>query len=662
MSSSAAANAEEDDTERCEKHTVSFAAHPPSAVGVVADTHAAAAPNHAQPIPPLPLPNNLSLEQLLARLQIAEAAKTAAEAAKAAAEAQLAAEHAEKAATELELRRKERQILDHGLPKLGRKGPHTSTTTGKASVNKSHELAEGVQQEFRPFDDCAEHHWIVSKGLSSTLWRDFPEDSLSSEWNHEYDIKSRTLVALRDLIAYAGLIGQVHVSEEVSVLTHTDSEKNKQERTDIWVTGSNQHIPSQFPIGVGEVKQPNNSHGGGSTSALAGSVNGNMSHLFGQMYNYLMESRTFFGLRWSFGIITTYAEWRICWLPNADEAAAATSLDAFTALPARPLPAAPPRRIHMSRIFQCNEPDLIKSLIHLLHKMRHTPRDHFPIPLLMVDRHYPEMIGSGWLWRSFTPHSLSYQMPHRNTKTFYLLQNYHGGGDGLVWLAASPKGELVVLKFPRRTSSVPQEEVRDALERECKHWQRVAAGARIVTLDSKLALLMPFAFHARFNANQVTQMDVDGAREAAGNGTFFITFQGPNSWILDEADDQSKDMIEDDATVRDVIQAFLDQHTPLDVARHAIIRLLAAGYTHEDLCWRHVALLPSFEQRSGWEVSPILIDLSRMGEAPADDTQRAQRWLAGERNQPIGFVEKQLDMLRQEHRERLLDTLDALHS
>ena len=34
----------------------------------------------------------------------------------------------------------------------------------------------------------------------------------------------------------------------------------------------------------------------------------------GQLYDYMMRLRSFYGLQAVFGIMTTYCEWRICWL------------------------------------------------------------------------------------------------------------------------------------------------------------------------------------------------------------------------------------------------------------------------------------------------------------------------------------------------------------
>jgi hypothetical protein len=366
-----------------------------------------------------------------------------------------------------EKQRIEQKILVDGLPKLGGKGPHASTTTSKAHVTKRHKMATAIEKPFNLFHESNKRTtpWINSIGQSSYMWRSFPHGGFG--WNHEYDIKRHVINVFSDLIAYGGLIGEVQASEEVSIFSIDNEDekgKSKNERSDIWLTALKTRVPSEFPIGVGEVKQPSKA---GTLSALAG----NNSPLFGQIYDYLMGASTFCGLRWSFGIVTTYDEWRICWLPNADEAAAETEFDRFVNISPKALEYASDgvsieRRIHVSRIYKYNEPALIEALIHLLHKMHTTPQEQFPIPLISKDRKYPMLAENGWIWQKFAPDTLSYT-PHGGAKNYFLLQNYHGGGDGLVWLAASEKGKLAVLKFPKYTSAVGNEkDVLDSLELE----------------------------------------------------------------------------------------------------------------------------------------------------------------------------------------------------
>jgi len=48
----------------------------------------------------------------------------------------------------------------------------------------------------------------------------------------------------------------------------------------------------------------------------------------GEVFDHMMHLRSLFGVRQVFGILTSYDEWRVCWLPNgeSDKLAAADSL------------------------------------------------------------------------------------------------------------------------------------------------------------------------------------------------------------------------------------------------------------------------------------------------------------------------------------------------
>ncbi len=41
----------------------------------------------------------------------------------------------------------------------------------------------------------------------------------------------------------------------------------------------------------------------------------------GQIYDYMLRLRHFFGQQLVFGIVTTYNEWRVYWLPDCNDAA-----------------------------------------------------------------------------------------------------------------------------------------------------------------------------------------------------------------------------------------------------------------------------------------------------------------------------------------------------
>jgi hypothetical protein len=173
---------------------------------------------------------------------------------------------------------------------------------------------------------------------------------------------------------------------------------------------------------------------------------------------------------------------------------------------------------------------------------------------------------------------------------------------------------------------------------------------RIVTLDNKQALVMPFAFHARVKMAALS--DAAAAKAKADAGEVFIEFQGPNSWVVDDQSNGKRiDKIDQDDDVRAVVDAYLASHPHVEIARQAITAMLAEGKVHDDLMWRHLALLPE-KSGSSWQVKPILIDLTRTSDADNADVALAKRWLidTAAQRQPIPFVEGQIDVLMSKHR------------
>ena len=60
-----------------------------------------------------------------------------------------------------------------------------------------------------------------------------------------------------------------------------------------------------MPVGVVEVKKPGK---------------GVLDHenVLGEVYDYLLHLPNFYGARQMIGIVTTYREWRVCWLNNPE--------------------------------------------------------------------------------------------------------------------------------------------------------------------------------------------------------------------------------------------------------------------------------------------------------------------------------------------------------
>lgn len=122
-----------------------------------------------------------------------------------------------------------------------------------------------------------------------------------------------------------------------------------------------------------------------------------------------------------FGILTTYSEWRICWLTNKESknAAEATEIklnnnsvdiqeidsipdwdDDFESIESdEQMSNTPKRKINGTRIIQSNDQKLPLYLRSVLLKMFHSP--HSKVHLVDNNRLYIQLNDKNWSWVSF---------------------------------------------------------------------------------------------------------------------------------------------------------------------------------------------------------------------------------------------------------------------
>ena len=95
-------------------------------------------------------------------------------------------------------------------------------------------------------------------------------------------------------------------------------------------------------------------------------------------------------------------------------------------------------------------------------------------------------------------------------------------------------------------------------------------------------------------------------------------------------DVKEKDLVFEDAPQ---IQTLISNHRAKDVASAAISKVAHKGYIHNDVAWRHVALLPVFKKSDDSSsrqcdilssLEPVLIDLVSVKEAGASDDYNAR--------------------------------------
>ena len=389
----------------------------------------------------------------------------------------------------------------------------------------------------------------------STLYGHIQEkSSYIYSWSTESDIQILVNLALQDILRLAGLSKYLSVFSELRMFSL---------RPDLWVVRTS----NGMPIGVIEVKKPGKVAGG--TPVLDDPI------LAGQIFDYMMCLRQFNGLRNIFGIITTYNEWKICWLEDTDKAAASEmklSNDEYGP-PMEGIRIASKRVVRCSRIYKNHEPELIKVLVSVVHKMFHSPST--PPKLLYEEtRAYVKLTENSYGWETLPSGTiLKYTPPPAQTTQFYLLQDYHGGADGRVWLGCSESGHLVVIKFGK-THELQSEQVHMhgadedtdyglIYRREAERWNNIWSPngytVRVRNLTGRTALVMPFAFHVHMSKE----------------GT--IEFKGPNHWAKgcicdnryagtsESSEHKQIDEVEGDNVLRE--QVSLKAKDPMQVAK-----------------------------------------------------------------------------------------------
>ena len=160
----------------------------------------------------------------------------------------------------------------------------------------------------------------------------------------------------------------------------------------------------------------------------------NIDQNMGELYDYMMRLRSYDGVTDCFGILTSFDQWYICWLPDTDDYATSTATE-YDSLPA-PSPVVPrimtsslERTLHYST-YSTGPTDEVKPLSYALYtlfnKIASSSRlaSLEPVLLLNPQRSYIHMTSSGWLWvprSTIKADQLTLAPPPINTASFILI-------------------------------------------------------------------------------------------------------------------------------------------------------------------------------------------------------------------------------------------------
>ena len=370
------------------------------------------------------------------------------------------------------MKEKEKFFFEKGLPRLCKLGQKSSSSASKVGDDRKSKYPT-VRVVAAKFEACGTS---LTCGIPAVIrmkyYQEGTADGLS--WTSEASVQSLVSLVITDAIRAAQLHRVLKVDTEITISNMQMLENFVPNmRGDIWVVSK-----QGYPIGVVEVKKKHRKY----------SLNDeqNWRSLYEQIHVYMQCLRDYFGVLPVFGIVTTYEEWRVCWLedpilpvipldvnPAADAPQGAGEIERFFArVPSteeetspKPTPSevapqaaaqshARESTLYVSEVYPFDHASLPMMLTTTM-KLMASSRACIDLLRSTVDRTFLVISDKDNSWKSGAKiDSLEPMLeciiskPPRSNCQFYLVADMRGGLHGSVWLARTCSGTLHVLKFP----------------------------------------------------------------------------------------------------------------------------------------------------------------------------------------------------------------------
>jgi hypothetical protein len=480
-------------------------------------------------------------------------------------------------------------IFKYGLPPINDHHNSVASSSSKTPGFGKHNTRSGkeIRSEEKLFNiitDIYKDNWMNNPCIQ---WLDYNNNKERfGVWNSESDIQRHVHNILQE-------INNSYLKDKsLEIYSQTCISSALQNLVaDLSVIKS----PDGNVLGVVEVKKP-------ATRCLSNKM------VVTQITNYMQELHYTYSTQYVFGITTTYSKWKIYWLSNADNLAKATTIEeAIKVINSKTSNTIDEELVYHSKEYDYDDKELPLVLISCLYKMSLSPYNN---PVNMKDKNakfrcvtsnsegYPP-------WKSLPINlTITYKYPHGNTNNFYLMQDYHGGRDGYVWLASTISDKninLIVIKFSKLLDDeknidiLTKHEIKlESLNNEADMWQKVwkVKKPRVECILGQPAIIMPFVFHCQKIDEKI----------------FFIP---PYRWTKDTI---QKSSIFENGEIEENKMFDLEQSkkyidNPIIAAKEALAKMLDIGYKHNDVKWSHVALMPT-KQDTKWILVPVMIDLT----------------------------------------------------
>jgi hypothetical protein len=254
------------------------------------------------------------------------------------------------------------------------------------------------------------------------------------------------------------------------------------------------------------------------------------------------------------------------------------------------------RILHSSATYHHTDLDLVPFLISAVVKCHSSPCA--PVALADPTRPYMRMSAQGWEWAALTAEDserLTFQVTAdaAQSQSFLIVKTYCRSSEKMAWLAiAQPSQQLVVLKL-----FAPDGAGAEEAESERALWETVnGVHASCFHLKNAVALCTPMVIYASQDRDSMkVYFNLDIAERCCQRGA------EPGALPAQLATFSAQ--VQELGTGLDV----------RDVAQRAIERTARAGVAHRDLEWRHVALLPLFDEAGAViRLEPVLLDFGRV--------------------------------------------------
>jgi hypothetical protein len=463
-------------------------------------------------------------------------------------------------------------IITKAFPPLGRRQLYSSA---KSTTRRQSIYGIIVQVESGTFGILQELRLEHLNKTTSFLWTEAETGTLA-DWSGEIDIQTYVKYSLMDCLKVCPSLRKLAIHRE-QTFSFAQIMGNKQgNRTDATVFVRD----TSSITGVVEIKVPGS----------------NLEDIY-QIVDYMVDLRNSFNVRYVFGVYTTYEAWKILWFEDSQVAAESNSMEQYDELclagsANEYMIRNGTVKIFESKTYHFCDPELIECLVTLLYKVSMTPV-YNPTKFIDKQSRYVYATAKSIQYKAL-PNSLTYfkyAMPPKQTRNFYILSNFHRGGDGRVALVTSESGNLAVIKFLYHDGDLDATWIRKALLDEQNRWETFwQVQCRIVNLNGQYGLLMPFCMP--FNEHR-------------------CKFSSLQTWIRSNDEYETlNDELEDCVNTQEL---HTYQESPLLAAKEALFAISQKLSSHMDLCLRHIALLPRWNSQTGfYNFQAILIDLTRV--------------------------------------------------